>query len=298
MTPGSEFADNADNAGIADIAANADVADNAEAYDGAPALDDVAVLIPAYNCQEDLERTLASLHETSPVRVLVVDDGSTPAIVAPALEGLRVEVLRLAVNGGIERALRTGCELLFEQGVRYIARIDAGDLATAGRLRRQRTYLEAHAEVGAVGAWAEVVTRSGKRLFLLTPPTQPEEIRRLRFFRSCFVHPAMMLRAQAVQAAGNYRVGYRAAEDLDLFLRIMEHSECANLPEIGLRYEINEGGISATRRRAQISSTLRLQLRYIDALNAYYWLGLAKNLLHFAVPYRVLQGLKRGLFSA
>jgi glycosyltransferase involved in cell wall biosynthesis len=265
---------------------------------GAPTLDDVVVLIPAYNCEEDLERTLASLRETSPVRVLVVDDGSTPAIALPPLAGLQIEVLRLAANGGIERALRSGCEQLFEQGVRYIARIDAGDLATPQRLAKQRAYLEAHPQVGAVGTWAAVVTRTGERLFLLTPPTQPAAIRRQRFFRSCFVHPAMMLRAQAVQAAGNYRVAYRAAEDLDLFLRIMEHAECANLPEIGLHYEINEGGISATRRRAQIVSTLKLQLRYLDALNPYYWLGLAKNLLHFAVPYRVLQGIKRALFSA
>ncbi|WP_340137033.1 glycosyltransferase family A protein, partial [Burkholderia gladioli] len=44
----------------------------------AGALDEVAVLIPAYNGHDDLERSLASLAETAPVHVLVVDDGSTP----------------------------------------------------------------------------------------------------------------------------------------------------------------------------------------------------------------------------
>lgn len=260
-------------------------------------LDDVAVLIPAYNCQADLERTLTSLRETARVNVLIVDDGSTPAIVAPEWPQLKIEVIRLTPNGGIERALQTGCRHLFERGVRYIARIDAGDTATVGRLSKQRAYLEQHPEVGALGTWVEVVTMTGQPQFTLRPPTAPAAIRRLRFLRNCFVHPAMMLRAQAVEQAGNYRAAYRAAEDLDLFLRIMEHWDCANLPEIGLQYELNEGGISATRRRAQVISTLQLQLRYFEPLNPFYWLGLIKNGLHLVLPYRALQRIKNAVMS-
>jgi len=255
-------------------------------------LDDVTVLIPAYNCQEDLDRTLASLVGDTRLKVLIVDDGSTPAVKAPDLPQLNLEILRLTPNGGIERALAQGCQHLIERGVRFIARIDAGDLALPGRLSQQRAYLDAHPEVGAVGTWVDVVSMTGQHLFSLKPPTTPATIRRRRFFRSCFVHPAMMLRAEAVAEAGNYRDRYRAAEDLDLFLRIMEHHECANLPEIGLLYELNENGISATRRRTQIVSTLKLQLRYFEPLNPFYWLGLFKNCLHLMLPYRALQRVK------
>ncbi len=260
------------------------------------ALEDVAVLLPAYNCQADLERTLASFVEDAPVRVLVVDDGSVPPIVAPTRAGLQIDVLRLTPNGGIERALAAGVEVLAARGVRYIARIDAGDLAVPGRLATQRAWLEAHPRVGALGMRAEVVTRVGDLVFRLVVPTEPAQIRRLRFARTCFVHPAMMLRTAAVVAAGNYRARYRAAEDLDLFLRIMQTYDCANLPETGLYYELNEGGISATRRRTQIASTLRLQLHYFEPGNPYYWAGLAKNLLHFVTPYRLLQRIKQRFY--
>ena len=77
----------------------------------------------------------------------------------------------------------------------------------------------------------------------------------------------------------------------------MERYECANLPETGLYYELNEGGISATKRRRQIVSTLRLQARYLNVLNWRDWAGLAKNLLHFVVPYRTLQRIKRTVFA-
>ena len=266
------------------------------AWDGV--LGDVAVLLPAYNGQADVDRTLASFSEDDVlVHVLIVDDGSTPPIVAPALPNLTIEVLRMPQNGGIEKALQTGIDALAERGFRYAARIDAGDLSVPHRLAKQHRYLEANPQVAGLGMWTQVVTRDGKPLFMLTPPAAPQAIRRLRFYRSCLAHPSMMLRIDAVRAVGNYRADYRSAEDLDLFLRLMERYDCANLPELGLYYELNEGGISATKRRGQVTSTLRLQLRYFNALNLYDWLGLAKNLLHLVTPYRTLQAMKRRVYA-
>jgi glycosyltransferase involved in cell wall biosynthesis len=262
------------------------------------ALGDVAVLLPAYNGQADVGRTLASFSEDDAlVHVLIVDDGSTPPIVAPALPNLKIEVLRMPQNGGIEKALQTGIDALAERGFRYAARIDAGDLTVPRRLAKQRAYMEANPQVAGLGMWTQVVTRDGKPLFMLTPPATPDAIRRLRFYRSCLAHPSMMLRIDAVRAVGNYRADYRSAEDLDLFLRLMERHDCANLPELGLYYELNEGGISATKRRGQVASTLRLQLRYFNVFNLYDWLGLAKNLLHLVTPYRTLQAVKRRLYA-
>ncbi|MFM0376082.1 glycosyltransferase [Paraburkholderia strydomiana] len=260
-------------------------------------LDDVAVLMPAYNGQADVDLTLASFNESALVHVLIVDDGSTPPIVAPALANLQIEVLRMPQNGGIERALQTGIDALAQRGFRYAARIDAGDRSVPQRLAKQRAYMEAHPRVAGLGMWTQVVTRAGAPLFMLTPPAEPAAIRRLRFFRSCLAHPSMMLRIDAVRAVGNYRAAYPSAEDLDLFVRLMERYDCANLPELGLYYELNEGGISATRRRRQVLSTLRLQLRYFNVANPYDWFGLAKNLLHLVTPYRALQRVKRSLLA-
>ncbi|CAE6801105.1 O-antigen biosynthesis glycosyltransferase WbnJ [Paraburkholderia nemoris] len=260
-------------------------------------LDDVAVLMPAYNGQADVDLTLASFSESALIHVLIVDDGSTPPIVAPAIANMKIEVLRMPQNGGIERALQTGIDALAQRGFRYAARIDAGDRSVPQRLAKQRVFMELHPQVAGLGMWTQVVTREGKPLFMLTPPAEPNEIRRLRFFRSCLAHPSMMLRIDAVRAVGNYRAAYPSAEDLDLFVRLMARYDCANLPELGLYYELNESGISATKRRRQVSSTLRLQLRYFNVTNLYDWLGLAKNLLHFVTPYRALQRVKRTLLA-
>jgi glycosyltransferase involved in cell wall biosynthesis len=260
-------------------------------------LDDVAVLMPAYNGQADVDLTLASFNESALVHVLIVDDGSTPPIVAPSIGNMQIDVLRMPQNGGIERALQTGIDALAQRGFRYAARIDAGDRSVPQRLAKQRVFMELHPRVAGLGMWTQVVTRAGEPLFMLTPPAEPNAIRRMRFMRSCLAHPSMMLRIEAVRTVGNYRAEYRSAEDLDLFVRLMERYDCANLPELGLYYELNEGGISATRRRRQITSTLRLQLRYFNVANLYDWLGLAKNLLHLVMPYRALQRIKRVMLA-
>ncbi|HTH59837.1 MAG TPA: glycosyltransferase [Paraburkholderia sp.] len=261
-------------------------------------LADVAVLMPAYNGQADVERTLASFRENATIYALIVDDGSTPPIVAPAVRGITVEILRMPKNGGIERALQAGIDALAARGFRYAARIDAGDLAAPLRLAKQRAQMEATPALAALGTWTQVVDRQGDPVFMLTPPADARALRRTRFLRSPLVHPSVMLRIDAVLAVGNYRVAYPAAEDLDLFLRLMERYDCANLPELGLYYEVNEGGISATKRRRQIVSTLRLQLRYFNALNWPDWVGLAKTLLHFVTPYGALQRVKRALYAS
>jgi glycosyltransferase involved in cell wall biosynthesis len=311
------------------------------------------VLMPVFNAQDDAWRTLAALDEPAlaRVRVLIVDDGSTPPFVAPPPSRLAanvfVEVLRLSPNGGIEKALAAGAQMLmsaenggnggavseataaqqpestsasasasasatstatalaFPGGAadlsqRFIARLDAGDIPLPAARTAQLAYLLRHPRVGAVGMAVDVVNRAGDRLYTLRPPLDPDTIRRQCFARSCFIHPAMTIRASALADAGSYTDAYPAAEDLDLFLRIMRRHDCANLPIVGLRYEINENGISATRRRQQIHSTLRLFQRewsLTQASNPFYWLGVAKHLVHRVMPYTVLQRFKRLAFG-
>jgi glycosyltransferase involved in cell wall biosynthesis len=259
------------------------------------ALDDVAVLMPAFNGQADVNRTLASFRETSTVRVVIVDDGSTPPIVAPEMSGMDIEIVRMPKNGGIERALQAGIDALAQRGFRYAARIDAGDLATPERLAKQRAYLEAHANVAVLGMWTHVVSTDGAPLFDLTPPTEPAALRRMMLARTCFAHPSLMLRVDAVREVGNYRADYRAAEDLDLLLRLMARYDGANLPEFGLYYELNESGISSTKRRTQTLSTLRLQRRYLRAANPLDWVGIVKSFAHLMLPYDALRWLKARL---
>ena len=75
------------------------------------ALPKVALLVPAYNCQEDLNASIRDLPVEEPLHILVVDDGSMPPLVAPPCDPLHsVEIVhdfpRNAAGKTLKRTLR------------------------------------------------------------------------------------------------------------------------------------------------------------------------------------------------
>ncbi|MDG4823210.1 glycosyltransferase family 2 protein [Asanoa sp. WMMD1127] len=72
----------------------------------------VSVIIPAYRCQATLDLTLASLsRQTYPaelLEVVVVDDGSEPALELPAIRPARTTLVRVESGWGRANALHTG----------------------------------------------------------------------------------------------------------------------------------------------------------------------------------------------
>lgn len=256
----------------------------------------VVVLIPVYNHQQALNRTCASLPEGASYDVVIVDDGSEPALVLPAeLDPQRAKLIRLAVNGGITRALNAGLEWILGKSYKYIARLDAGDLMLAGRIERQVAFLDAHPDHVLVSGQVRFVDLQGSEVFGDRFPVSDGEIRRAMHGRSCFIHPAVMLRAAALRAVGSYDEHYPNAEDFELFWRLLRHGKGANLADVVVEYEINPAGLSLTKRGLQVRTRIRILLKYFDPLVPESYAGLMKNLMLLLVPYCWVTWAKRRL---
>lgn len=256
----------------------------------------VAVLIPAFDCQSALDATIAALPDETPLHVLVVDDGSRPPLHTTRSGPHEVRVVRNSTNQGIHGALRRGMEVLSAEGFGYVARLDAGDFALPGRFARQRAFLEAHPDVVVVGSACEVVDGRGSFLYVIRPPLEDVDIRRCVLMKTCLHHTAVMFRAEAVMKVGNYRGRYPAAEDLDLFLRLLQHGEAANLPQVLTRYGVDTHGISLRNRRRQVVSTLRLQMAHLRPLFVEDWVGLLRGLAHLFLPRHMFERFKSRLW--
>ncbi|MGQ9736046.1 MAG: glycosyltransferase [Thermaceae bacterium] len=256
----------------------------------------IALLMPVYNDQEGLIRSLESLPEEVPLDIVVVDDGSTPPIRLPKVAAPhRVFLLRMEENKGIEHALNHGLGWILERGYAYVARLDAGDIPLPGRFLKQVKFLEENPEYALVGGQVQFVGLNGEEVFRERFPTEDAQIRRIMHARNCFIHPAVMLRVSALEAVGLYSDRYEAAEDFELFFRIMRRFKVANLPDYVVRCEVNPKGISLTKRRKQILGRLRVMLRHFDPRLKESWLGLIKNTLLLFAPVKLVQTLKRRL---
>jgi glycosyltransferase involved in cell wall biosynthesis len=253
----------------------------------------IAVLIPVFNDDGQLDATLRSIDDQRvPVVVVVVDDGSVTPVALHRQSRHEIVVLRHDVNRGIEHALNTGLGYIVEREIPFVARLDNGDRCAPDRLERQRDFLEQNPSVHLVGSAVEWRDDAGRSRFTRVFPTTHDTIVRALHHTTVLIHPAVMFRTSVVTTAGMYSSAYPAAEDLEFFWRIARQHRVANLPETLVVTRFDPSGLSIRRRREQLRSTLRLQLAFFrPATWASYW-GILKTLGRFAIPYSVIVAVK------
>lgn len=173
--------------------------------------------------------------------LLAVDDGSrdaTPTILGRlAAEDPRVRVLAQSPLG-IVPALNRGVQAA---AGRYVARMDADDLAAPERLALQAAVLEGDPAVAAVGSACRVIGLDGTILRVRCPPTRAAAVRAALERGNPMIHPTVLLRRQAMLAVGGYRPAFLLCEDYDLWLRLSERHDLVNLAQPLLDYREHPG---------------------------------------------------------
>jgi glycosyltransferase involved in cell wall biosynthesis len=252
----------------------------------------LAVVMPVYQDPAGARISLQSLGRAAypcSTTIIIVDDGSEPALALGTVPtGLEVRLLRQTRNQGIEAALNLGFAEAAALGVRYAARLDAGDLVATERFELQYAVLESHPEIGIVGSSARFVDKSGAVAFTTCPPAADSEIRRAMHINCCLLHPTVMMRMSALATLGPladvYSRRYAAAEDYDLFLRLLGICNAANIALPLVDTLVSATGLSGRRRRVQLVSRLRLQLRYFDLRRPTSTLGIMVTLMMMLAP--------------
>lgn len=245
----------------------------------------LAVLIPVYNDQAGLERSLTALRaDGADFDLVVVDDGSSLPVRLPDGLPFQVTLLRLARNQGIVGALNAGLEHIAAAGhYDYVARLDAGDRSLPGRMAAQMAFLDAHPEHAVVGCWTTHVDPAGRFLFDFQPPAAHRQVIRFLRYRTALVHTSIMLRRRALEATGFYRAAFAGAEDLELYLRLARRYKLANLEQTYAVREITPGSITSRRQRI-VRCRLRVLAHHFDARSLHAYLGLLSNLVFLLLP--------------
>jgi len=227
----------------------------------------VSVVMPAYNARAFLVRALDSIRNQTydDLEMIVVNDGSTDDT-AQILAAYQQQEPRLRVshqdNHGLADALNRGCRMA--RGG-YLARMDADDIAYPDRIGAQVDYLDQHPCVAVVGTQARLISGDGQpSAFTSRHPVRSAAVRRLLRRRNVLVHPSVMMRRDAYEQTTGYRRAVAPAEDYDLWLRILERHDIANLPTVLLDYTVHDGQASARLLERQIFGALAAQLAAQD----------------------------------
>ncbi|HEX6229835.1 MAG TPA: glycosyltransferase [Solirubrobacterales bacterium] len=221
----------------------------------------VSVVVPAYNAEAFLAEAIESVlaQTLADLELVIVDDGSTDRtaeIVAEYARRDRQVVFERQANQGQAAAANRGVALARAP---LIARLDADDLAMPDRLKRQHDFFAANPAVGLLGGAVAFIDEEGRVFAQVRYPLADAEIRRRLESGNPFVQSAVMFRRSAFERVGGYRPGFDLAEDVDLWLRIAEHFELANLPHEVVAYRVHAGQ----------SSERALELQAIHSLAAH-----------------------------
>ena len=218
----------------------------------------VSVILPVYNGERYVAEAVESILAQSwtDFELLILDDGSkdrTPQIVAGyAARDRRVRVTSRP-NAGLVPTLN---QLIEQAQGEFIARMDADDVALPRRLEREVAHLRAHPECLVVGSAVEWIDPDGELLKLHVPPLTHADIdaAHLRTREAEICHPSAMIRRSALERAGHYDRELDGAEDLDLWLRIAELGQLANLREPMLRYRFHFAKVGFVAKQRQIEA--------------------------------------------
>lgn len=211
----------------------------------------VSVLMPVRNAAAYVASSVGSLlrQTLDDFELLIIDDGSTDDTleIIRSLSDRRIRIVGDHNNYGIAARLNEGLDLA---AGRFIARMDADDIAAPYRLARQADFLAAHEGVDLVGSAAAYIDARGR--LIGAPREYPLidfEIKFRLLTSNCLLHPTVMFRRRG--ADFRYSTEFKFAQDYELWLRLLEEKTYANLPDVLLLQRRHDGAVSFEKRVEQ-----------------------------------------------
>ncbi len=193
----------------------------------------VSVILPVYNGEDHLTECINSILNQSfkDFEFIITDDASTdstPQLLAKfARNDTRVKIITHKINQKQTTAANTAIK---NAKGKYLARMDADDVALPNRFERQVTFMEENPNVGLLGSWVDIIDDDGKILKIWYTHDSNGYLGWNLLFGTSFAHSSVMMRNDIVKQAGYYQSP--EAEDYDLWSRISRIANVANIPEV------------------------------------------------------------------
>ncbi len=214
----------------------------------------VSVVMPVYNAGRFLADAVNSIRKQTfgDWEMICVNDGSTDGsgqvLDEFAARDARIRIVHQA-NAGIVGALNRGCELACGP---LICRMDGDDIAMPDRMEKQLAYLRSSPNCVAVGGSILEIDVDGDPLCCSRLATDHTDIENnLLHRRTGLFHPTAMIRTEAMHAVGGYRAAYQWVEDHDLWLRLAQRGQLANIEEVVLCYRQHASSVCWQRSAQQ-----------------------------------------------
>jgi len=170
----------------------------------------------------------------------------------------RVRIITNDENLGLTKSLNRAIKAV--EG-KYIARMDADDVALPERLALQYEFLEENDDIFLAGTSVKIIGHNGAVRHSAIKHTSHKEIVEDMFQgRLALYHPTIIFRNEGFL----YREHFETAQDYDFYLNLLsKNKKFANLRDILLHYRVSNRSISmSSKRRQNLNGKLALKFYY------------------------------------
>ena len=226
------------------------------------------VLLPVYNAEKYLAEAIESiLNQTfSNFELLIINDGSTDESlkVIQSYNDERIRLLNLEQNVGLVNALNIG---LNEVHSEFIIRADADDICLPNRFKEQVSYMLENQQIGACGSWFDNMDNTGEKKGGARYEPLEETIRLKHLYQIHISHGTAIIRASVLRKNDiSYSSDFNHAEDYDIFDRISEVSQLANIQQVLYVVRLHDSNVSKTFNDVQKDNSLGVKRRIFQRL--------------------------------
>ncbi|MFH1088490.1 MAG: glycosyltransferase [Patescibacteria group bacterium] len=254
----------------------------------------ISVLLSVFNGASYIEVAVESiLHQTfRDFEFIIIDDGSTDETSKILDKFTDDRIVRLVneKNLGLIKSLNKA--LAVAQG-KFIARMDADDISLPDRFQKQLVYMREHPEIGVLGTAMIQVDERGRPISVLVPPIKHELILWQTLFGCAIFHATTMMRRDDLVSVGGYNVNYLHSEDLELWSRLFQRTQFANLPEALYIRRLHRRSIISTQAGSQYRNGITIRQCLLKSILGY---EVSEDLVDWLLQYNYsLKSEKRAL---
>ena len=239
---------------------------------------EVSVIMPVYNAARYLRFAIDSIIQQTfrQLELIIINDGSTDDSeqIILSYKDPRIVYVKNDGNKGLIYTLTLAINLA--KG-KYIARMDADDIAVLTRIEKQFEWLRANPQTTVVASLVKIITQDGVETGRWNDDQKTityRQIKRTMKWRNCLAHPSVMFSAE-VGKKYLYNPIQIGCEDFDLWLRIIgDGLFIEKIPENLLQYREHPTSVTGSTLRKKNPFFLQFRCKknfLLHQISKYKW---------------------------
>ena len=201
-----------------------------------------SVVMSVYNGEEYLKEAIDSILQQSYANFefIIIDDASTDNSleIIQSYNDPRIIIIQNNENLFLACSLNKGIRIAKGD---YIVRMDADDVSMPERIMKQVSFMERNPQVGISGTCSEIIGYGmGHGNY-----SQDDQTIKFKLLHEChLMHPTLIIRKELIFDNDLFfNEQLRKNQDYELFIRAVDYTQYANLPDSLLQYRQTEANV-------------------------------------------------------